>query len=80
MKKSGYGLLLFALFILFCSTPLRAETVKLKVVASAANVRLTPDLGSRIVGTAGAGTILESAERLGDWFKVTLPPARTELK
>ena len=76
MRKKGYWLLLFSLFFLLCSIPVQAETVKLKVVASTANVRLTPDLGSRIVGTASAGTILESAERLGDWYKVSLPPGR----
>ena len=43
-------------------------------------LRLLPELGSRIVGTASVGKILESAERIGDWFKVSLPPGKMELK
>lgn len=45
-----------------------------------ANVRFMPDQGSRIVGTASAGKILESSERIGDWFKVSLPPGQDGIK
>jgi hypothetical protein len=76
VRKKHFWLLLFSLFFLLGSSLIQAETIKLKVVAAIANLRLTPDLGSRIVGTVSSGKILESAERIGDWFKVSLPPGQ----
>lgn len=56
----------------------RAETVKLRVKVTAANIRLEPDLKSRIIGEVHTGTILESDERIGDWFKVVFQPGQDE--
>ncbi|MDW7761596.1 MAG: SH3 domain-containing protein [Acidobacteriota bacterium] len=56
----------------------RAETVKLRVKVTTANIRLDPDLESRIIGKVHAGTILESDERIGDWFKVAFQPGQDE--
>ena len=76
MQKNLFWLLLFSFVFLLCSSLSRAEIIKLKVVAAMANIRSMPDLESRVVGTASAGKILESDERIGDWFKVDLPPGQ----
>lgn len=73
MRKMNFCWFLFSCIFILCSSLTQAETIKLKVIATTANIRLLPDLESRIVGTASAGNILESAERNGDWFKVSLP-------
>jgi len=70
-------LLVSSLILIFCSSLIQAETIKLKVKVTTANIRLKPDLGSQIVNTTNAGAILESDERLGDWFKVSLPSRKS---
>lgn len=50
------------------------ETTLLKVVAARANVRLKPDLDSPVIGQIAKGTVLESANKIGDWYAVKLPP------
>ena len=76
MRIKHSWLLAFSLIFLCCAGLIQAETIKLKVKAATANIRLKPDLGSRIVGKVNAGTILESDEQISDWFKVSLPPGQ----
>ncbi len=51
-----------------------SDEVKLEVKVSRANVRFKPDLNASVIGNAAQGTTLISKERIGDWFKVDLPP------
>lgn len=72
MRKQHAWRIACSIILLFCAGLIQAETIKLKVEATTANIRLKPGLESRIIGKAKAGTILESDERQGDWFKVSL--------
>ena len=45
---------------------------KIKVVTEQANIRLRPDIGSVIIQQVPKGTILESWEKTGEWYKVRL--------
>jgi hypothetical protein len=80
MRKRRLWPLLFSSFFLLGSIPILAETIHLKVRATVANIRIKPDMAGTIVGQVRAGTILESEQRLGDWFKVTLPVSKEGTK
>ena len=67
MKKT------FCLFItlLFLSVSAGlAQTYVLKVKVQAANVRSEPDRNASVVKTLQLGTILESQNKLGEWFEI----------
>jgi hypothetical protein len=76
MTKSNLGILSAICLMILLISPLqgRAEKAKVKVIVNIANVRLKPDLGSQVIGRMPLGTILESDEIVGEWFKVNLPP------
>jgi hypothetical protein len=66
--------------IFLISPPLEgAEKTKVKVIVNTANVRLKPDLASRVIGKVSLGTILESDEKTGEWYRVNLPPDKSGL-
>jgi outer membrane protein W len=46
------------------------ETKMLKVKVQAANVRAEPDMTSAIVKQVNLGTMLESRQKIGDWFEI----------
>jgi len=48
------------------------STLKLKVVAEQANIRLEPDIASVIIRQVPQGTILESTGKEGEWHAVKL--------
>lgn len=76
MRKAKRGFVFFACLIILLLLPESSEAgkLKVKVVVDKANVRLKPDIGSMVVETVTLGTILESEEQVGEWFKVSLPP------
>ena len=45
-------------------------SVKLKVVSELANIRLKPDIGSVIIRQFPQESILQSREKVGEWYKV----------
>jgi hypothetical protein len=49
---------------------------KLKVSAAQASVRLGASEASRVVATLSKGTVLDSYEAQGVWFRVTVPPGK----
>ncbi len=53
--------------------------LKLKVVTEQANIRLRPDIGSVIISQVPKGTILESWEKLAEWYKVKVKEEEPEL-
>jgi len=74
-RRSGlkFLILLLVFFPLFL-VPGGAQSIsiRLKVVTEQANVRLKPDIGSIIIYQAPQGTILESSEKEGEWYRVRL--------
>jgi hypothetical protein len=76
MNKLNSGFLFAVCMMILLISPLRgrAEKTRVKVVVNIANVRLKPDLGSQVIDKMPLGTILESDEIVGEWFKVNLPP------
>jgi len=51
-----------------------AESIKIRVVHETADIFLKPDLKSTILRTVNAGAILDAEEKVGEWFRVVLPP------
>lgn len=49
----------------------RDQKTSLKVIAELANIRENPDIGSAILIQVPHGTILNSDERTGDWFRIS---------
>lgn len=76
MKKSNLGILLVICLMILLISPLlgRAEKTKVKVIVNIANVRLKPDLGSKVIGKMPLGSILVFDKTIGEWFRVNLPP------
>ncbi|MFQ6082085.1 MAG: SH3 domain-containing protein [Candidatus Aminicenantia bacterium] len=76
MRNTKKGVVLIACLSLLLLLPglSNAEKVKVRVIVEKANIRLKPDLGSMVIGSAPLGAILESDEQIGEWFKVNLPP------
>ena len=65
-KQSLLVLLLFGL------TPTAAHGQYLRVTGSSVNVRQGPDVGSTIVGTAGAGDIFHSLGKTEEWYVIKM--------
>lgn len=58
-------------FIVLCAG---ASEWKLKISVEKANIRREPNAESPIVSTAPKGTILDSYEKIGEWFRVIIGP------
>lgn len=54
-------------------------SLKLKVAAEQANIRLKPDIGSIIIQQVPQGTILESSGKEGAWYKIKIETEEPEL-
>jgi hypothetical protein len=63
--------LLVVAFVLAASVAVSAETIR---ILSDATVRARPDARSEALNVFKVGTVLEVAERQGDWYPVLLPP------
>lgn len=76
MRKIKKGFIFFACLIIFLFWPglSQAEKLKVKVVVDKTSVRLKPDIGSMVIEIVSAGTILDSEEQVGEWYRVNLPP------
>jgi len=58
--------------LLFGFTPAAAHGQYLRVTGSSVNVRQGPDVGSTIVGTAGAGDIFHSLGKTEEWYVIKM--------
>jgi len=77
MKLKSYLkhiILVFIIPLALCPIYSDASEWKLKISVEKANIRLEPDIKSPVVSTALKGTILESYEKVGEWFRVVLGP------
>jgi len=73
MKK----ILSFFIVVLFLSVSLgMAQTYVLKVKVQAANVRSEPDRNAAVVKTLQLGTILESSNKLNEWYEIIVDDGR----
>lgn len=48
------------------------EKLKVKIIAQAADIREGPDTESKLMGQAPSGTVLETEEKQGQWYKVAV--------
>jgi hypothetical protein len=51
-----------------------SDTIKLKVTAETANIRVKPSIGSNIIRQFPAGAILEAEQKEGEWYLIKLDP------
>jgi hypothetical protein len=57
-------------------SPVQAQTaITLRVTVTAADVHKSPSVGSPVIGKAPRGTELVVTREIGDWVKVSWPPA-----
>jgi opacity protein-like surface antigen len=70
MKKHLFFCLVLA--VLAVGLVLAAETVVLKVKVQAANVRTEPNTNSTIIRAVPLGTLLESDQKSGDWYRIAI--------
>lgn len=73
-KGFFFLILLLMASILFLTTIAEGARIKLRVNVENANIRLKPTIESTIISKAPLGAILESEEKVGNWYKVNLPP------
>ncbi len=74
MKRLPVGLL-----VLLCVVAVglvAQETTVLKVKVQSANVRSEPDMNAAVVKQVRLGTLLESRQKIGEWFEVTITDER----
>lgn len=64
--------MIFFILMIVASGVLFAQTYVLKVKVQVANVRMEPDTNSAIVKKFPLGTLLESKNKLGDWFEIVI--------
>jgi len=74
LKSRGIFLLLFIASLLFFTGIAQSSDLKVRITTDKAYVRLKADTASPIVGKVPIGTILESEEKVGEWYLVSLPP------
>ena len=58
-----------------CPQPGSAQTTSVRVTATEAEVRLSPDHQSPVVGTVKVGAVLTVTGTQGEWYEVRLPDA-----
>jgi len=66
-------ILFFVMAILFSGALAEAQDFKIKVTASLANVREQPNVSSPVIAVLSAGTIVDSAGKEENWYKIKLP-------
>ncbi len=71
MKRSSLFILLTLMLLVALPA---ADASQLRVKASKANVRLTPDIGAAIVRQVSQNAVLEIVKKTGAWYQVSLPP------
>ncbi len=74
MKRFSIGLLVL-LFVVTAGL-LAQEVTVIKVKVQSANVRSEPDMNAAVVRQVKLGTLLESRQKVGDWFEVTITDER----
>ena len=73
-KICAWALAFFLFYFLLSPGVLKAEKIKVRVISENAKLLLSPDPDSRVIMVIPLGTVLESEEQTGSWFKVSLPP------
>ncbi len=79
VTRKGFSAILWGICLLiFSASAWSQESVewKIRVSVEKANVRLKPSFESLIVASLLKGTILDSYEAEGEWFRVVLPPGK----
>ncbi|MFW6130666.1 MAG: hypothetical protein ACOC56_05715 [Atribacterota bacterium] len=71
-NQTIFLIILFSLILLVGSA--EASKFKLRVSVTTANIRLRPSLESVVISKAHRGAILNAEEKIGNWYKIKLPP------
>jgi len=74
MKRLPIGLLVL-LFVVVAGLVAQDVTV-IKVKVQSANVRSEPDMNAAVVRQVKLGTLLESRQKVGEWYEVTITDER----
>lgn len=63
---------LFAFLLVLAAGLIAQDVMIIKVKVQAANVRSQPDMNGAVIRQVKLGTLLESRQKSGDWFEVTI--------
>ena len=74
LKQRGIHLLLFFILLFGLTGTTQADSLKVRIIVSEAEIRLEPESTSLVIGRALLGSVLESEKKSGDWYFVSLPP------
>ncbi len=74
MKR--FPVVLLALLVVAAVGLVAQEVTVIKVKVQSANVRSEPDMNAAVVKQVKLGTLLESRQKIGDWFEVTITDER----
>jgi len=72
-RKIAFSTLLIILFLCLVGIG-EAATIKLRITVEKANIRLKPTTESVVIFQAPLGAILNAEEKIGEWYRVNLPP------
>lgn len=75
MKRKLPILLVLAVFVLATTGVFAAAALKIKVKVPLANVRGAADMAATVLVQLPQGTVIDVAEKVGDWYKVSLTVA-----
>ncbi len=64
--------LVLVAMLVFGGMILSAQTTVLKVKVQTANVRSQPDTGAAVIKQVKLGTLLESKQKVGDWYEISV--------
>jgi hypothetical protein len=74
MKRLTVGLIV--LLLVMAGGLVAQQVTVLKVKVQSANVRAEPDMNAAVVRQVKLGTLLESKQKVGEWFEVTITDER----
>jgi opacity protein-like surface antigen len=72
--KAFRGALVSVVLVLALGTVAFAADLKVRVIASQANIRLKPDFQSAVISKVPLGGVLDVMQKEGDWYQIKLPP------
>jgi len=73
-SKRQFTLVICLAVVLLLPGIIQAENLKLRITVEQAKIHMRPDARSLVLSISRLGSVLESDKKIGDWFRVILPP------
>ena len=73
-SKRQFALVICLSLVLLLPGITQAENLKLRITVKQAKIHIRPDARSLVLSISRLGSVLESDKKIGNWFRVILPP------